>query len=133
MKPTHDKTLIKLADEIRGIAKDLPNCKAHPIMNRCDKISIITKKAFNTMETNDDSIIMTEKYVAKKAILEALLSGRHLSQMDCREFKVEDMRTPISHLKEKFIDTHTLQSKWILTPVRNVRIKEYWLEKRTAS
>ena len=41
----------------------------------------------------------SEKYNAQKAILNALLDGRHLSQMDCREFKVADMRTPISHLK----------------------------------
>ncbi len=33
----------------------------------------------------------SEKYNARKAILNALLGGRHLSQMDCREFKVEDM------------------------------------------
>lgn len=70
------------------------------------------------------------KYIAKRAILSALLDGRHLSQMDCREFLVEDMRTPISHLKEKFQETHHLKTKWITTPVRGARIKEYWLEKR---
>lgn len=70
------------------------------------------------------------KYIAKRAILSALLDGRHLSQMDCREFLVEDMRTPISHLKDKFQDTHNLKTRWITTPVRGARIKEYWLEKR---
>lgn len=74
-----------------------------------------------------------QKYIAKKAILNALLNGRHLSQMDCREFRIEDMRTPISHLKDKFRETHTLHSKWILTPVRGARIKEYWLEKKTVN
>lgn len=72
----------------------------------------------------------TQKYIAKRAILSALMDGRHLSQMDCREFMVEDMRTPISHLKEKFRDTHHLKTKWITSPVRGARIKEYWLEKR---
>ena len=71
-----------------------------------------------------------QKYIAKKAILEALLNGRHLSQMDCREFQIEDMRTPISHLKPRFQDTHDLHSRWITTPVRGARIKEYWLEER---
>lgn len=70
------------------------------------------------------------KYIAKRAILSALLDGRHLSQMDCREFLVEDMRTPISHLKDKFRDTHNLKTRWITTPVRGAKIKEYWLEKR---
>lgn len=72
----------------------------------------------------------TEKYNARKAILNALLGGRHLSQMDCREFMVEDMRTPISHLKPHYQETHDLKSKWIKTPVRGARIKEYWLESR---
>lgn len=72
----------------------------------------------------------TIKYNATKAILNALLEGRHLSQMDCREFQVEDMRTPVSHLKPRYNATHTLQSKWIVTPVRGARIKEYWLTKK---
>lgn len=71
-----------------------------------------------------------QKYIAKKAILNALLSGRRLSQMDCHEFQIEDMRTPVSHLKDKFSATHELKSRWIVTPVRNSRIKEYWLEPR---
>ena len=74
-----------------------------------------------------------KKYVARKAILAALMSGRHLSQMDCYEFQVEDMRTPISHLKPQYEDTHILRSKYIKTPLRQARIKEYWFEKRTES
>lgn len=69
-----------------------------------------------------------KKYNARLAILNALKEGRHLSQMDCREFQIEDMRTPISHLKERFQETHVLNYKWITTPVRGARIKEYWLE-----
>lgn len=73
----------------------------------------------------------TVKFNATKAILNALLDGRHLSQMDCHEFQVEDMRTPISHLKSRYQETHDLKSKWVTTPVRNARIKEYWLERRS--
>lgn len=72
-----------------------------------------------------------QKYIATRAILNALLEGRHLSQMDCREFQIEDMRTPISHLRKHYEDTHELRSVWITTPVRNARIKEYWLEKKS--
>ena len=71
-----------------------------------------------------------KKYNATAAILAALKDGRHLSQMDCREFQIEDMRTPISHLKPRYEDTHELKSVWIKTPVRGARIKEYWLEAR---
>ena len=71
-----------------------------------------------------------KRYIAKYAILNALLDGRRLSQMDCREFLVEDMRTNISHLKDRFKDTHDLKTRWSVTPVRGARIKEYWLERR---
>lgn len=70
------------------------------------------------------------KYNATKAILNALIEGRHLSQMDSREFMVADMRTPISHLRSRYQGTHVLKTKWITTPVRGARIKEYWLDKR---
>lgn len=70
-----------------------------------------------------------DKYIAKRAIYEALTGGRKLSQMDCREFEVEDMRTPVSHMREDFISAgYTLKSQWILTP-KGRRIKEYWLTK----
>ena len=72
----------------------------------------------------------SEKYNAKKAILNALMDGRHLSQMDSREFKVTDMRTPIAQLKPDYQGTYELKTKWITTPVRGARIKEYWLEQR---
>lgn len=68
-----------------------------------------------------------DRYIATKAILNALKEGRQLSQLDCEEFKVEDMRTIVSHLKPKYQETHDLQFVWITTPVLNRRIKLYWL------
>ena len=65
-----------------------------------------------------------ERYNAKKAILHALMEGRKLSQLDCREFMVADMRTNVSHLKDEFKDTHDLHTRWILSPVRKTRIKK---------
>lgn len=73
---------------------------------------------------------MVSNYSANKAILAALMQGRILSQLDCREFKVEDMRTPISHLKKRFKDTHELKWRWQITSVNKARIKMYWLEPR---
>lgn len=72
-----------------------------------------------------------QKYIARQAIFEALTGGRRLSQMDCREFEVEDMRTPMSHMKERFHSAgFNLNSQWIETP-KGRRIKEYWLTKRS--
>ena len=67
------------------------------------------------------------------AILSALYQGRKLSQLDCREFGVEDMRTPVAHLRRRFQGTHRLCSRWIETPVHRSRIKEYWLEEKEVS
>lgn len=73
---------------------------------------------------------MDNKYNARKAIFEALTGGRKLSQMDCREFEVEDMRTPISHMKDKIDNAgYALNSQWIKTP-KGRRIKEYWVVKQ---
>ena len=67
------------------------------------------------------------RYIARRAIFEALAKGRRLSQMDCREFEVEDMRTPISHMKEDFkANGFKVESEWIKTP-KGRRIKSYWL------
>lgn len=70
------------------------------------------------------------KYNATKAILGALYSGRKLSQLDCKEFMVADMRTFVSHLRKEYEATHHLRSEWILSPVRKVRLKRWWLEKK---
>lgn len=75
-------------------------------------------------------IRITKKYNAKQAILEDLKDGRRISQLDAHRYGVEDIRTPISHLRERFEDTHTLKSRWITTPLMRARIKEYWLEAR---
>lgn len=64
---------------------------------------------------------------ANAAILAALKSGRALSQLDVREFGVEDMRTPISHLKPKYQATHNLKWEWVKTS-GGAKIKRYWLE-----
>lgn len=74
-----------------------------------------------------------QKYIAIQAIYQALLAGRRLSQMDCREFQIEDMRTPVCHLKPRYEGTHILRTEWIRTPVRNARIKQYWLEPKPQS
>lgn len=65
-------------------------------------------------------------FSATKRIFNALVNGRRLSQMDCKEFEIEDMRTPISHMKnELWSNGFDIQSQWIETP-KGRRIKQYW-------
>lgn len=131
MKPQHQVTIRKCLSEIRQIARELPPGKANKISNRCDKISIIVKKT-NKPNYNTENHTDMKKFNSKAAILSALLEGRKLSQLDCKEFQVEDMRTPISHLRDRYKNTHDLQTRWIVTPVLGRRIKEYSLVKKEA-
>ena len=59
-------------------------------------------------------------------ILEHLMSGRVLSQLDCREFGVEDMRTPISHSRHIWEQDYELTWQWCKT-ITGSRIKLYKL------
>lgn len=99
------------------IAGSAPTGLRNKLQNRCSKLTILIRKEMNEKQ----------KYIARAAIFEALTGGRKLSQLDCREFEVEDMRTPISHMKERFHQSgYKVESQWIKTP-KGRRIKEYWL------
>ena len=111
--------------ELNGIQESIRSASSgtrNKVSNRCRKVLLIIKKIEKIMEAQ-------EKYIARRAIYEAMTNGRKLSQMDCREFEVEDMRTPMSHMREEFERAgYVLQSEWIRTP-KGRRIKEYWLDR----
>ena len=115
-----------LRAELNGIKEQIrtaPSGTRNKIDNRCRKITLIFKKMEKIMNAQ-------QKFIARQAIFEAMIGGRKLSQMDCREFEIEDMRTPMPHMKERFNEAgYDLHSQWILTP-KGRRIKEYWLERK---
>lgn len=126
----YDKTIAMLLQEVRQIAKGLPTGQAHKIYNRCDKLSLALRKAStsSSMFEEEDLESINRREKSNEKIYQALLEGRHLSQMDCREFRIEDMRTPISHMKDRIYEGgHELCSRWIKTPTGR-SIKEYWVE-----
>ena len=115
--------------ELRGIQdliRNAPSGVRNKVSNRCNRIGLIVKKIDKAMNEQ-------QKYIARQAIFEAMTEGRKLSQMDCQEFEIEDMRTPMSHMKDRFLSAgYKLNSQWIQTP-KGRRIKEYWLERRVQS
>lgn len=122
MKGKYDRMLRQEIQAINEIAKAAPPGARNKVSNRCNKISLIFKKILKEMDAKD-------KYIARQAIFDAMVNGRKLSQMDCREFEVEDMRTPMSHMRQRFEQAgYILCDRWIRTP-KGRRIKEYWLEK----
>lgn len=113
-----------IRQELQGIrlaVRTAPSGTRNRVSNRCSRLTLIFKKMMNEQQ----------KHIARRAIYDALTNGRRLSQMDCREFEVEDMRTPVSHMRQQLADDgYILNSQWIKTP-KGRRIKEYWLEKQT--
>lgn len=121
MMEKYERMLRQELQAIRLAVRTAPSGTRNRVSNRCSKLTLIFKKMMNEQQ----------KYIARRAIYEALTNGRKLSQMDCREFEVEDMRTPVSHMKERFTEAgYVLNSQWIKTP-KGRRIKEYWLEKQS--
>lgn len=129
MRTTQQQTLLQLNREIAEIARLLPPGKYHQVVNRVNKANLIIKKS-NT--TTDMANATSKNYNASREILNALIGGRKLSQLDCKEFMVADMRTMVSHLKPHFPDTHVLVKKWIVTPVNKRHIRQYQLVDKTS-
>lgn len=138
MKAKHHESLFKLADEISHLVSELPAGTKHPIQNRCSKIKVITKKVFNNMETeaNLTSEQIADRYIAKKAIFEAMTQGRRLSLLDSREFDVSQFHTTICDIRKEIEDKNLpwdLKNQWITFGKRGKRCKEYWLERKAES
>lgn len=111
-------------DSIRKEAdRTLPAGKARRVSNHLDKVQLILKR--NTEPTPVS--------YGKQAIFNALCAGRHISQLNCREFRIEDVRTPVSHLSKR-IEAAGLKlcTKKITSPVTGAWLKEYWCEKKEA-
>lgn len=74
---------------------------------------------------------IADRYIAKKAIFEALAKGRHISFLDSREFKVSEMHTQMHCIRTDIADKrlpYVLKSKWREAGLAGKRCKEYWLE-----
>lgn len=137
MRPKHKENILRLAREIQVLARDLPSCKAHQIMNRCSKIILRIRK-IKDMNTEDNftSQQIADRYNAKKAVFEAMCQGRKVSFLDSREFEVSQFHTTICKIRQD-IDSKSLpwdlKDRWITFGKHGKRCKEYWLERRVES
>lgn len=135
MRPKHKESILRLAREIQVLARDLPSCKGHQIMNRCSKI-ILRIRIIKDMNTEDNftSQQIADRYNAKKAVFGAMCQGRKVSCLDSREFEVSEFHTTICKIR-KDIDSKNLpwdlKDRWITFGKHGKRCKEYWLERRT--
>ena len=66
---------------------------------------------------------------ATDRIFNDLMKGERISQLDSKHYGIEDIRTPISHMRARLATSgKMICSRWIDTPVRKSHIKEYWVE-----
>lgn len=125
---TFDEEIARNLRSIEQLAAALPDGQRFQVLNKVRQ----TRLALKRSPAASVAPAAAPAEAPYKAILAALLAGRRLSQLDCREFGIEDMRTPVSHLRRRYDATHVLRSEWITTPVHARPIKRYWLEEREA-
>lgn len=123
--------------EIKSLSSDLPQGKRNQISNRCDKISSTIKKMkiLNT-EDHQTQRQIADRYIAKKAIFEAMLGGRKISLLDSVEFEVSQMHTQISSIRKDIEDKNlpwVLKDEWMEFGNHGKKCKRYWLENKSTN
>lgn len=99
IRPKYEETISALCREIGELTAGLPTGLRHRVSNRLDKIQSINRKKVNYYTRMDTQIAeqsnaqIAARYNAKKAILQAMIDGRHISFLDSGEFKVSEMHT----------------------------------------
>jgi len=130
-----EKRLRSLLQEVRLIAGTIDTKHGRQIVNYCDKIGVafrrrrVAEPAFSEGESASQ---VEKRYVARKAILSALLSGRRISLLDSAEFQVSQMHTQMHLIATKDLlelPNYVLRSEWVPCGIAGARCKEYWLEK----
>lgn len=136
MKPKYNETIWKVLAEIKDLSRELPQGKRNQISNRCDKISSTIKKmkVMNTSETKQTQKQIADRYIAKKAIFEAMMNGRRISFLDSAEFEVSEMHTQMHCIRQDIEDKNlpvVLKDEWMEFGKHGKKCKRYWLEARS--
>ena len=137
MKPKYNETIRKVLMEIKSLTSDLPQGKRNQISNRCDKISSTIKK-MKIMNTEDHQTQrqIADRYIAKKAIFDAMMNGRRISFLDSAEFEVSEMHTQMHCIRQDIADKNlpvVLKDEWMEFGKHGKRCKRYWLENKSTN
>ena len=134
MKPKYNETIRKLLMEIRELSKDLPSGQRNKVSNRCDKISSIVKKYKVMNADKSTSRQIADRYIAKKAIFDAMMNGRRISFLDSAEFEVSEMHTQMHCIRQDIEEKNlpvVLKDEWMEFGRHGKRCKRYWLEAKS--
>lgn len=118
-KMRFEKRILEEVDGLRKLAAFLPSGKANALLNKCDRITLLSRKAQALVDapvgslfpqpmaqrryepTNED---IKARYCARKAIFQALMAGRVISLEDSAEFRVSQMHTQMAGIRREIQD-----------------------------
>ena len=66
-------------------------------------------------------------------VLNAMISGRHISLVDSEEFELSQMHTAISKIRKRILHNslpYVMRDRWITIGENKIQCKEYWLEEK---
>lgn len=139
----------RITDEVSGLRKLaglLPAGKARALLNKCDRLEKLGRKAQALADApvgelfarpvhadydarTQDDIAAQMRY--KKAVYEAMLSGRKVSLKDAAEFRISQMHTAIAQIRSDITRRHpdqVLCDEWV-RPEGGRPFKQYWITK----
>ena len=127
-----DRTLAAMRRE----AQHLPQGQRNKMLNYIDKLKGTVRRAsahpaFEVTLDEQTHDQIADRYIAKKAIFDAMMKGRRITLKDSQEFKVSEMHTQMHCIRRDIEDKglpFTLRSRWVDVNLAGKRCKEYWLE-----
>lgn len=116
---------------LRASAQSLPMGKRNQVLNRCDRIQLLLRKAqkSHTPTPTEQHDEIKGRADSTRRIVAALLAGDTLSYLDSERFGTSEFHTRIvnaRHLIEDRYPEYTLRSEW--RRGNNCNYKIYWLE-----
>ena len=133
--------LMKAIDAVRReAASALPRGEARRLNNYADQMAVAVRRyerrrshnsiTSPTAEDLSTSRQIADRYIAKKAIFDAMMQGRRISLLNSKEFKVSEMHTQMHCIKRDIADRnipYIVHDRWIPCGTAGKRCKEYWL------
>lgn len=77
---------------------------------------------------------IADRYIAKKAIFDAMMNGRKISFLDSAEFEVSEMHTQMHCIRQDIEDKKLpveLKDEWMEFGKHGKKCKRYWLEAKS--
>ena len=136
MKAQFDNRFDRTLALMRAEVNRLPDGQRNRMLNYIDKLKGTVRRAsahpaFEVTLDEQTHDQIADRYIAKKAIFDAMTKGRRITLKDSREFKCSEMHTQIHCIRRDIADNNlpwVLCARWVDVNLAGKRCKEYWLE-----